>query len=719
MIALLVFVAVAANPVLDAGVTSDTTTVAGDAGTSDAATLPSGKMRVQVLAKGSRTPIVAATIMIDQDAVGESDADGVLDGIAPCGLRRVGVQAAGFASLTLVRDACADPAPLVLRLEALDKIPVYETVVIASPLQPEMTLSGAELTKTAGTLGDPFRTIESLPGVATPAWPMPIYVIRGANPGNTGYFLDDLRLPGLFHLALGPAVIHPYFFDDLSFYPGGYPARYGRYVSGLVTAHTREPATGMVHASADVRLYDAGGLVSAPLPGGNGSVVVAARYSYTGALLSLVSPDLQLSYWDYQVRADRRFGPVRLTVLALGSQDALSSKSYGLPEGEYVMRFHRVSLRAQAPVGSGQVVAQVATGFDYSKAPLINQVTVTGQAWSVMPRLAYRRMTERVDWETGFDGEFQWLSPITSVEQAGTSDLGRKRNARLLAGYASATVRAGSHLLVTPELRLDSYTISGVEKMDLGPRLSARLSLDDVTWLSANAGRFSQPPSLPLQIPGGENFGLALYGLQTSWQAALGVGSKRLRGLEIEATGYVQRYVLTDLRDTTVIASNPLAEDLLIRRDALSYGVELLLRRPASERLHGWLSYTLSRNLRAFGGGVIGPSDWDQRHIVNLVMGYRLGRNTLGGRAHVNTGRPVLIRGSDAETFVRLPTYYQIDLRAERRFIFDRFAVDVYLELVNATLNRQVFELRQSSSGQSSETRYRVILPSLGVHAEF
>ena len=61
----------------------------------------------------------------------------------------------------------------------------------------------------------------------------------------------------------------------------------------------------------------------------------------------------------------------------------------------------------------------------------------------------------------------------------------------------------------------------------------------------------------------------------------------------------------------------------------------------------------------------------------------------------------------------------EIDLRAERRFIFDRFAVDVYLELVNATLNRQVFELRQSSSGQSSETRYRVILPSLGVHAEF
>ena len=27
--------------------------------------------------------------------------------------------------------------------------------------------------------------------------------------------------------------------------------------------------------------------------------------------------------------------------------------------------------------------------------------------------------------------------------------------------------------------------------------------------------------------------------------------------------------------------------------------------------LIGWLAYTLSRSLRAFEGGVVGPSDWD------------------------------------------------------------------------------------------------------------
>ena len=289
-----------------------------------------------------------------------------------------------------------------------------------------------------------------------------------------------------------------------------------------------------------------------------------------------------------------------------------------------------------------------------------------------------------------------------------------------MAGYASATIRAGSRLLLTPEVRLDSYAGSGVEKSDVGPRLGVRLLVEPLTWIEARGGRFSQAPSLPLQIPAAENFGLALYGLQTSWQASLGAGTKRLRGVEIELTGYVQRYVLTDLRDPTVFWPDLLASDFLVRRDARSYGAELLIRRPASERLHGWLAYTISQNQRALGGGVIGPSDWDQRHILNLVLGYRLGRNTFGGRAHLNTGRPVLIRNSDAESFVRLPTYYQIDLRAERRLLFNKFVLDVYLEMVNCTFNRQIFDMGQNiPSGPIVVDSQRIVLPSLGVHGEF
>jgi hypothetical protein len=460
-------------------------------------------------------------------------------------------------------------------------------------------------------------------------------------------------------------------------------------------------------------------MMTSPLPGG-GSVAVAARYSYTGAIIGLLSgADVHLGYWDYHLRADRAFGPVRLTLLVFGSDDDLTTRTNTI-----ALRFHRARLRAETVVGGGLLSASLGLGADRSQAPIVDQVPLTISAVTALPRLAFTRPTTHVDFEVGFDGELERFEPVTTLDRVTALDLGQRRTARLLAGYASAVVRAGPRLVVTPELRLDSYAIDSTQdtqKSDLGPRLSARLAVSDRTWLKVSGGRFTQLPSLPLQVPGAENFGLALYGLQSSWQGAVAVTTTRFLDLDASLTGYLQRYVLTDVRDPVVTKMiDPLADDYLVRRDALSYGAEVLIRRAPTERLHGWLSYTLSWNERALGGGVIGPSDWDQRHVVNLVLGYRWKSYTFGGRAHFNTGRPVLVSNAAGETFQRLPPFYQIDLRCDRRFLFEKFALDGYVELVNATLSRQVVGLVQSSPGVApTEDAFRIVLPSIGVHGEF
>ncbi len=683
---------------------------------------PTGRLRGRVLAKGSRGPVssarIVATMASGEVSTGESDDDGRFYLAVPCGPGALAVRAPGFDPLLQNFDACADPAPFLLRLAPRPNLPVYETVVLAPHDEPSVSLRGRELVTTPGSLGDPYRTIESLPGVASVAWPAPIYAIRGSNPGNTGYFLDDVQVPLLFHLALGPSIVYPGFFDSMTFYPGGYPARYGRYAAGIVTSQTRAPPEDRAHAEAEVRLYDAGGMVSAPWPDGNGGVAAAFRYSYTGALLSLLRNDLRLSYWDYQLRADRRLSAWSLSLLLFGSGDDLAYRlDPSDPERAYLLRFHRASLRASRPLAGGRLWARLSLGADRSTAPIVENFPITADAYSIIPRAGYLRETARVDLEAGLDGQAEWLRPRSGAVEAGASDLARKRTALLWASYGSATIRATDRLSLTPGLRLDSYTISGTTRMDLGPRLSARLLLDQETWLSGSGGRFSQAPSLTVQIPAAENFGLALYGLQTSWQGALGIGTRHVRGVEMEVTGYIQRYVLTDLRDPALINPDPLASDFLVRRDARSYGLEVMIRRPATERLHGWISYTLSQSQRALGG-VIGPSDWDQRHILNAVLGYRLGDYTLGARAHLNTGRPVLVNGSQAETFVRLPTFYQLDVRAERRILFDAFSLHVYLELVNATLSREVYQLDQQPTGELSQRSLRIVLPSLGVRGE-
>ncbi len=689
-----------------------------------------GLLSGRVLTKGSRGAVpgakLTATGTTGQRTTAESDDDGQFEMTLPCGAHALDVRAPGFEPLSLNRDACSNAAPLLIRLRARPNMPVYETIVVAPSDEPNLVLQRQELTTTPGSLGDPLRTIESLPGVATVAWPAPVYAIRGSNPGNTGYFLDDVQVPMLFHLALGPSVIHPYFFDSMAFYPGGYPAKYGRYVAGIVTAKTRAPAEDGLHASADVRLYDAGILVSAPWPDGKGSkegkggVTTAFRYSYTGALLSQIQHSVHLAYWDYQVRADRQVGEWRLSLLIMGSSDDLAyDLEAGSDKREYAIRFHRAGLRAGRALGKGRFSAQLTASADHSTAPIVQGYPITVDAYSVIPRAGYQHVTEHVDWEAGLDGQAQWFMPMAGVPMASTSDLALKRTALLAGAYGSAAIRAGSRLTLTPGLRFDSYTIGDTTRSDLGPRLAARLLLDDKTWLSLSGGRFSQAPSLAVQIPGAENFGLRLYGLQTSWQGAFGIGTRSIRSLEIEATGYLQRYVLTDMRDPTLKNHDPWSADFLVRRDARSYGLELMIRRPQTERVHGWISYTLARSERALGGGVLGPSDWDQRHILNAVLGYRVGSYTLGGRMHVNTGRPVLVRNDWDERFQRLPTFYQLDLRVERRMVFDAFTVDVYLEIVNATGTRTVLGLDQDPvTGQTTENSYRIVLPSLGIRAE-
>ena len=516
-----------------------------------AASAPAGRLEGRVLEKGTRRPVLGALMTIDLGDGAETDVNGqfaavVLAGHAGSPCRRRGSSRSSSSAILAPTPRLSSPAGPTAGRAA------YKTTVRAPTSLPSVTVQGPELVKTPGSLGDPFRVIESLPGVTSVVLPAPLFVVRGANPGNTGFFLDDVQVPALFHLALGPSVIHPYFFDGIDFYPGGYPARYGRYVAGIVSAQTREAPADMVHASVDVRLFDAGALVTGPLPGGQGSVEIAARYSYTGEAISLLSNAVRLQYWDYQLRADRNLGPVHLTLLAFGSSDFLASNSAAASRTQLALRFNRVSLRAKAPVAGGVLTAAVALGTDHTQAPLQEEYPLTIDSMGVYPRLGFRRPMPHATLEIGFDGQLQHFDALSPVQRPMVLDLARARDARLLAEYASLAIDVGKRLVLTPELRLDTYQVSGVEKGDLGPRLSARLAVSDRSWITAAGGRFTQTPSLPLQLPGAETFGLALYGLQSSWQGSLGVGTKRRYGLEMNVTGYVQRYVLTDLRDPSV-----------------------------------------------------------------------------------------------------------------------------------------------------------------------
>ncbi|MCA9584063.1 MAG: Plug domain-containing protein, partial [Myxococcales bacterium] len=135
-------------------------------------------------------------------------------------------------------------------------------------------MSREEVRQLPGAFGDPFRAIEVMPGVTPVFTGLPFFFVRGAPPGNVGYFLDGIRVPLLFHVGVGPSVIHPALIRRVDLYPGGYPARFGRFAGGIVSGETAL-ARDEVHGEGNLRLFDAGAMVETPFADGRGHALVA------------------------------------------------------------------------------------------------------------------------------------------------------------------------------------------------------------------------------------------------------------------------------------------------------------------------------------------------------------------------------------------------------------------------------------------------------------
>ena len=103
--------------------------------------------------------------------------------------------------------------------------------------------------------------------------------------------------------------------------------------------------------------------------------------------------------------------------------------------------------------------------------------------------------------------------------------------------------------------------------------------------------------------------------------------------------------------------------------------------------------------------------------LASKATGYPIARVA----AQIAAGRrlaeiPNVVTGTTVAAFEPALDYVVVKLP---RFPFDKFALEVYMELVNATLNPQVVGLTQESPDRPlRETSFRIVLPSIGVRAE-
>ncbi|MEZ4221975.1 MAG: TonB-dependent receptor [Polyangiaceae bacterium] len=582
----------------------------------------------------------------------------------------------------------------------------------------------AEVRQLPGAFGDPFRAIEALPGVTPIASGVPFFYVRGAPPGNVGYFLDGVRVPYLFHIGLGPSIVHPALVQKVDLHPGGYPARFGRFAGGIVTGETTEPRNDL-HGEGNLRVFDVGAMVETGFADGRGTALVGGRYSYSAAILSLVAEDVTLDYRDFQARVSYDVTPRdRVSVFSFGSYDLLGETRNGVLDILFGSEFYRVDARYDHWFGrASRMRTAVTWGWEQTRVAQQRNAksTMLGSRVEVVHALDEKsalRGGADVTLDSYGSTELKYDDPDDPEVQKRNA-LFPERKDLALGGYLEATLRVAPEVELSPGLRLDLYSSVGAASIGVDPRVAARFFVTDSFRIVHAYGISHQPPSFVVPIPGLKP-GTLRGGLQRAFQTSAGVEAD----LPEDFTGSITLFHNAFFNMTDALSVSSGEFDLFADQRALgsSVGVELLLRRRLTKRLGGFVSYTLSRSMRSVGRETF-PSAFDRTHVANGVVSYDLGRKWRGGtRLVVYSGVPKttptsgLIVDPRPRHPDRSPAFYRVDLRVEKRWrVGERGWMAGVLEVLNATLNTETF----ASSTGSNEEVGPVTIPSLGLEGGF
>jgi TonB family protein len=616
--------------------------------------------------------------------------------------------------LARVPDPSNEPAPRAASPQAL------EVVVHGERLAPAVTsFSRAEVREMPGAFGDPFRAIEALPGVTPIGSGLPYFYVRGAPPGNVGYFLNGVRVPYLFHVAIGPSVIHPGLVERVDLYSGGYPARFGRFAGGIVSAETTTPRADL-HGEANVRLFDAGALVETGFADGRGTLLLGGRYSYTALLFSILVPDLKLDYRDYQARVTYDLGDRdRLSVFGFGAYDLLAQEQQHGLNVLFGTEFYRLDLAHEHTFDSGTLRTGVTLGYDQTHQDDEGNAIDRSIAARTELRHAF---TTRTLLRAGADVRLDHYTTATpkhvdpeDPEVVAFARANPGRTDRSAGVYGDLVLDVANGIEVTPGIRVDWYQSQSSDAVAVEPRLAARFRVSNRLTLVHAFGLAQQPPAFALSLPGRNPAGLR-GGLQKSLQTSAGAELTLDRATKLTTTLFYNAFF--DMADVLSAQGDGPPDARPVERSVGSgVGLEVHLNRRLTERLGGFLSYTLSRSMRSLGREKF-PSSFDRTHVLNAAVAYDLGRAWRAGtRLVFYTGAPKPGAAEGLITPQRTPhpkrssPFYRVDLRLEKRWnLGESTWISFIFEALNATLSKETFGDTEVGP---------ITLPSLGAELGF
>ncbi|MGB3849965.1 MAG: TonB-dependent receptor [Tunicatimonas sp.] len=560
--------------------------------------------------------------------------------------------------------------------ETLAEVTVRSAPYASAPVQMNLPVAVPALLQVPTLLGevDLMKGLQRLPGVGSGTDGSAQLYVRGSSPDHNLLLLDGVPIYNATHLFGFFSVFNADAINNVSFYKGGFPARYGGRLASVVDVQLKEGSREKLQGASATGLLSSRLMLEGPLFNKNMSFLVSGRYGHPGPITRLISAvtgeanSSLYSFYDLTAKLNYSLSHRNQFYLStyvgqdhLGNEYSYSNSGFGQDEER--------DERAKERIRWGNRTTALRWNHVYHHR-LFSNVTLTHSRYRFVlreeERAEVRRpgvplFTYQVDKQRRSEirdlaakVDFDYLphpnhhvrfgsSVISHTFQPNTIDLRYHTNEQVALDTAygnrpqrgvESDIYAEDEIQLTPlvtmnaGLRLGGFWVDGATYWRAQPRLSVQYQPSGATVWQVSYARMAQFMHLlanpALNLPTDQWLPTTRrLAPETAQQWTLGYQRKLGAAYTFQAEAYYK-----DLRNIIEYKEGgfELYDDVLDWEDRVasgrgrSYGLELLGQRTTG-RLTGWLGYTLARSERQFSelnDGAWFPFRYDHRHQIDF-----------------------------------------------------------------------------------------------------
>ncbi|HHU42375.1 MAG TPA: TonB-dependent receptor [Fermentimonas caenicola] len=628
--------------------------------------------------------------------------------------------------------------------------PTFNLKKIESPVS-FLTIGVSDIEKAAGVNRDVSKALQSLPGVGATDPNRNDLIVRGGGPSENVFYLDGIEIPIINHFATQGSsggvvgIINPDFVREVNFYTGAFPANRPNALSSVMDIRQKDGSRDRIHTQLGIGASDAAFTMDGPI-GDKTTFIVSARQSYLQLLFKFIGLPFLPTYNDFQVKYKYQIDPKNeLSIIGLGAIDNMTLNTDLQEDGTESQRYllDYLPVYQQWNYTIGAVYKHFSDNyFDtwvLSRNMLRNKNFKYPDNDESQPKISDYRSDEAEN-KFRFERSYPDL-PVKLLIGAGVAyshyenETNRKvfsngslndliYNTKLdLWSYQAFIQASDTYLNNRLSLSLGLNTIGNNFNNNMknplnqvSPRFSASYRLTDKWDINANVGRYAMRPAYTtlgykdasgLFINKNENLKHII-----SNQAIAGFAYELNFKLRFNLEGFYKLYnnYPLSVTDGMSIAGKGTDygqvgdEEIVSTGKGRAYGIEFSGKLVDYKGLNSTITYTLFKSEFTGADGIYRPSNWDTRHMVNLLGSYNLPKNwNISMRWRFVGGAPYspidvdLSTNKDAWSVnnrpyidyanyntLRLKDSHQLDLRIDKEYYFKKMMLNFYLDVQNA-----------------------------------